>query len=136
MAPSSNALLALGLLTVAAVASLPSAQAIELPSPCGPTALCEGPTCPPSRVATSDLLAYLGPHATVTVDRACNVTVEEHGLNCPAAWDGHEERRQAGPVRVVADSCTPATACTCDPVHEASAAFGLSGILDAIWLES
>ena len=37
--------------------------------------MCTGPACPEARVATSDLLAYMGPHAGVQVDEDCGPSV-------------------------------------------------------------
>jgi hypothetical protein len=97
-----------------------SAAAIGLPSPCGPTALCQGPECPATSVTTTDLFAYLGPHATVSVSPDCKATVEERGLRC--AIGTAEVGRTVGPLTVGADVCMPGLDCTCDPVLSPMAA--------------
>lgn len=96
------------------LASTASSSAIELPDPCGPTAYCTGPECPAVAVATTDLLAYLGPHASASLSRDCHADVQERGLRC--AIGNGEVERSVGPATVGADVCLPALDCTCDPL--------------------
>lgn len=90
--------------------------AIGLPNPCGPTATCQGPECEEVDVSTTDLLAYLGPHASASVSRDCQATVEERGLHC--AIGTAELERTVGPLTVGADVCMPPIDCTCPPMPE------------------
>lgn len=91
-----------------------SSAAIDLPDPCGPTAYCTGPECPEVDIATTDLLAYLGPHASASLSQECSANVQERGLRC--AIGTSELERTVGPLTVGADVCMPGLDCTCDPL--------------------
>lgn len=84
------------------------------------------PTCRETSVATSDFLAYLGPHAGVALQSDCTVDAWEAGLVCPkVAPDPGSVDRDVGPVGVQADTCIPPLDCTCDPMPQL---LDLSGI--------
>ena len=114
------------------VALAASSWARELPDPCGPTAYCTGPECPAVEVATTDLLAYLGPHASASLSQDCQATIEERGLRCAIGTADIE--RTAGPLTVGADVCMPGLDCTCDPlpVEPTSANAALQPPIDCV----
>lgn len=116
--------------------SAASAAALPIPPPCysiaGP-GCCGGPgfapcpppcdecqpagPCPESAVATSQVFAYLGPHAGVALHGDCTADVWEAGLVCPKELpDEGRIQREAGPVGVSADTCVPPLECTCPPL--------------------
>lgn len=98
---------------------LGAAAEVQPPDPCGPTALCQGPECPAADVSTTDLLAYLGPHASASLSRDCHASAEERGLRCSIGTADVE--RTIGPLTVGADLCLPSLDCTCDPLPIATA---------------
>jgi hypothetical protein len=80
---------------------------------------CPGPRCVSKEVATSDFLAYLGPHAGVALHSDCSVSVSEAGTVCPSiAPQKRTVHYDAGPGDVTAQGCVPVIYCTCDPMLE------------------
>jgi hypothetical protein len=62
-----------------------SSAGIAPPPVCGPAMMCTGPECPETRVATSDLLAYMGPHAGASLSSGCSPAVWHDPLLVAAA---------------------------------------------------
>jgi hypothetical protein len=83
----------------------------EPPSPCGPTALCEGPTCTPLDAVTTGLPVQ----GEVRIDGDCTANVSEAGTPCAgptAPGSVHAD----GPASVSAATCRLDADCTCDPL--------------------
>lgn len=102
---------------------------------CGPSP--SAPSCPEESVSTTDLFAYMGPHATVAVHSDCTVDVSEHGLVCATlvAPDPGAVDRTVGPVQVHADTCVPDLDCTCPPLMApASSAAQLQPPVEVEWV--
>lgn len=127
-------------LAAAALAVVPNAQAADLEPPgiqpppqCVTQPCCFAPCpppcdeCPPPSpvrcrevaVSTSQLFAYMGPHAGAALHSDCSVDVWEAGLQCNVkAVPTHETtiQRDVGPVGASVDSCSPSVDCTCPPL--------------------
>jgi hypothetical protein len=124
-------LLAAALLLTTTLAILPSAAAadIDVPPPCGPTALCTGPSCGEREVGTATAFAvlgevldlgmvYVGPHGGVRLNEDCSVTVWETGLDCQShllPLTGSQVQHDAGAVQAAIDACTVGFICACMP---------------------
>jgi hypothetical protein len=89
-----------------------SAASVQPPSPCGPTALCEGPSaCVPRELATVGLPVQL----TIRIDGDCTPAVSESGTPCPGLTEPvlvHVD----GIVPIAAEACRLSLDCTCDPL--------------------
>lgn len=94
-------------------ACMPAGQASSVgpPSPCGPTSLCEGPSCTPQDAVTVGLPVQ----AEVRLDGDCTADVSESGTPCvgpTAPASVHAD----GVVSVSAATCRLDADCTCDPL--------------------
>lgn len=89
-----------------------SSASVQPPSPCGPTALCEGPApCVPRELQTVGLPVQV----TVRIQGSCLPAVAESGTPCPgptAPAPVHVD----GLVPVAAEACSLSVDCTCDPL--------------------
>jgi hypothetical protein len=96
--------------------------------PCCTVACPPGPpACPEAAVATSDVLAYIGPHFGVALRSNCTVSVWEAGLVCPRLLLSERGAVNTSPLGndVHADTCVPPLDCTCDPILAPVAAAAL-----------
>lgn len=126
-----TALAALSLLA-AALAVLPSAQALDAPPQCVLAPCCGGPCpppcydCPPpgpcpERVAGTPqqvpiLGLGLGPHATVRTSTDCTADLDQTGTPCTSLADPEMDTLTAGGVTLSYTSCRVNPDCTCDPL--------------------
>lgn len=81
------------------------------PPVCGPTSLCEGPTC-----ATYELASQGMPFSLVVGTSGCHVYVRETDPRCPGPTAEGEPVHADGIVSAWAETCRLSLDCTCDPL--------------------